>query len=92
MKLDKIGKFLSAILVRTDVLLRETESEGPLLCSFSIRCSLSNVDYSFFVFRLFFISITKVIYWHDTNTCKGKVPADQLPFYIMLKHVISRFH
>ena len=25
MKLDKIGKFLSAILVRTDVLLRETE-------------------------------------------------------------------
>ena len=55
MKLDKICKFLSAILVRTDVLLRENEwSDGPLLCSFSIRCSLSNVDNSFFVFRLFF--------------------------------------
>ena len=25
MKFDKVGKFLSAILVRTDVLLRETE-------------------------------------------------------------------
>ena len=71
---------------------RLNESDGPLLCSFSIRRSLRNVDNSFFVFRLFFISITKVIYWHDTNTCKGKVLVDQLPFYIMLKHVISRFH
>ena len=71
---------------------RLNESDGPLLCSFSIRCSLSNVDNSFSFFVFFFISITKVIYWHDTNTCKGKVPVDQLPFYIMLKHVISRFH
>ena len=30
MKLDKIGKFLSALLERTDALLRETEwSDGP---------------------------------------------------------------
>ena len=30
------------------------ESDGPLLCSFSIRCSLSNVDNYVFVFRLSF--------------------------------------
>ena len=36
-KLDKIGKLLSAILERTDPLLRET-------VLFSIRCNLSNVD------------------------------------------------
>ena len=64
---------------------RLNESDGPLLCSFSIRCSLSNVDNSFSVSRLFFISITKVIYWHDTDTCKGKVHVDQLPFYLTLK-------
>ena len=50
---------------------RLNESDGLSFCSFLIRCNLSNVDDSFFVFVLFF---TKVIYWHDANTCKGEVP------------------
>ena len=45
---------------------------GHYFVLFSIRCSLSNVD-------VFFFQSPKVINWHDANTCKGKVPVDQLP-------------
>ena len=55
-----------------------SQKDHSFVC-FSIRCSLSNVDDSVFCFCfcVFFVSITKVFYWHDANSCKGKVPVDQ---------------
>ena len=54
---------------------------GHYFVLFSIRCSLSNVD-------VFFFQSPKVINWHDANTCKGKVPVDQLPI-VTGKNVIG---
>ena len=45
---------------------------GHYFVLFSVRCSLSNVEDSFLS------QSPKVIYWHDANTCKGKVPVGQL--------------
>ena len=68
-EIGKICKFLSAVLERTDE--RLNDSDGPFFF-FSIRCSLSNAG------DCVLFQSPKVIYWHDANTCKGKVPADQL--------------
>ena len=55
---------------------RLNELDGLLFCSFSVMCSLSNVDDPFFV--LFF---TKVIYWYDA-------PVDQLP---LCNYCVNKF-
>ena len=47
MKLDKIGKFLSAVLETTDALLREID----YFILFSIRCRLSNLMFASFFFQ-----------------------------------------
>ena len=47
----------------------ERQLDGMLVRSFLIRYSLSNVDDSSFLL----LFVTKVIYWHDSNTCKGRV-------------------
>ena len=48
---------------------------GHYFILFSIRCRTSNVNVS-----LFFLSITKSNQLTYANTCKGKVPVDQLYF------------
>ena len=50
---------------------------GHYFILFSIRCRLSNVEVSLFLFQK-----PKVINWHDASTCKGKVPVDQLLYYL----------
>ena len=47
---------------------------GNYFVLFSIRRKLSNVDD-------FFFQSPKVTYWHDANTCEGKMPVGQLHFY-----------
>ena len=33
-----------------------------------------------------------VIYWHDASTCKGKVPVDQLPTFIIIVDNFKHFN
>ena len=36
----------------------------------------------------YFFQLPKVIYWHDVNTCEGKVPVDQLHYVTIFDHIV----
>ena len=83
MKLDKIGKFLSAVSERSDALLRETEWVKWAIILFFFR---SGVVWAMLMFPLFFLAIT-----NSKSTGMMPIRSQLTNYYLIIQFALPNF-